>query len=149
MIRIENVKWRLTFSGVDRSEILAALRKVNTDLWEEAIGNMDRVNDEDPDTINVSVGIDHCDILAHVLAETNSVKCDYGRGLTFTADTPHWLLSASLFGADDQYAASSCGLTPRIGKGESRQALLDRITEAETALNAVRNELRMINAANA
>lgn len=145
MINPTKVIWSVTFQHCDRGQLFDSLRGQPEKFREDAIDSMQLVDDHDRDNIMACIEVENLDELVALLTATASVKCYFGRGVAVRAEYPTMHHYASLFAADGQFAQRSASVSVNA-KGEPHAALLEKISQAETALQSIRDDVRAMGA---
>ncbi len=145
MLKPKKVVWAVTFQGCDRSELFASVRGLPEKFRQDVIDTMSRIDDNDPDNINASAEVDNLDDLLLILNATKNVQCYFGRGVAVRSEFAAMTHYASLFSSVGQYEHSSASLSVHVVP-QQQAALLEKLSEAELALQAIRDEVRSIGA---
>lgn len=124
-------KWTLHWHGADRHELLDAIRPFGKDVFADACESMTRLDDDDPETIQLSLEVESLPEALKLLAATEGVSCCYGKHLHvhFTDDVTR--ANASL-GTGDGFApaSASIGYAPRKWQDEKFTGALRAIHDA-------------------
>lgn len=129
--------WRVSWQYVDRSEMIAAVR--GNEAWRDAIlHSMQRIDDDDPDNITCSVGVETLDELRELLIATAGVKTPWGSALCLYAK--HEPLSVHAALASNGEYESHCTMYRSPVKCGTNPAY-DKLVKAAEAIREAQAEI--------
>jgi len=130
-------KWTLHWHGCDRSELFAALRPLGQIIYSQVVHNVQRLDDDYPETIQSSIEVDCLQLAIDLLMGTKEIRCVYGTQLhaTFSDECVGGRVN---LGTGDGFATSSASISYQLHKVRNDK-VLQAIRVIEDAASTLRD----------